>query len=127
MDGCVTLPSSVEASDPLVSSPSPVLNPVVVSSEVLSPSLSLPSLPPSLDPEVPPPSIFSDSDFPPLSCPRPLVNTSYPHSPVTSPSFADPQLQKSLEIFSAKTPLSLFVFPLDSIGFENVTIRKKPL
>ena len=48
-----------------------------------------------------------------------------PISPVVSPSFADPSLKKSLSIFSDKSPLSPSVLPLDSIRFENVTIRRK--
>ena len=89
------------------------------------PSTCFPSSSPSLEPEILPPSIFLDSDFPPLICPRPYVNSSSPHSPVSSPSFVDPSLQKSLEIFTVKTPLSPSVLPLDSIRFENVTIRRK--
>ena len=69
--------------------------------------------------------LFTDLDFPPL------VNTGLttagtpPHSLIASPSFADPTLQKSLNIFSDKTLLSQSVLPLDSIRFENVTIRRK--
>ena len=44
---------------------------------------------------------------------------------ISSPSFNVPSLQKSLEIFLAKTPTSPTTLPLDSIHFENVTIRKK--
>ena len=70
-----------------------------------------------------PSPLFIEAEFPPLvtSGPVPLS----PHSPVTSPSFSDPSLQKSLSIFSDKTPLSPSVLPLDSIHFENVTIRRK--
>ena len=85
----------------------------------------LPTEPHSLDVEVSPPSIFLDSDFPPLIHPCPIVLSTPPHSPISLPSFADPSLQKSLEIFNVKTPLSPSVLPLDSIRFENVTIRKK--
>ena len=48
-----------------------------------------------------------------------------PRIHISSPSFVDPSLQKSLEIFSAKTPISPSTLPLDSIRFENTTIRKK--
>ena len=70
-----------------------------------------------------PSPLFTDEDFPPLvsTGTKPLS----PSSPITSPSFSDPTLQKSLSIFLDKTPLSPSVLPLDSIRFENVTIRRK--
>ena len=72
--------------------------------------------------------LFTEADFPPLSFSgqtRPLSSGSPPISPAVSPSFADPSLKKSLSIFSDKTPLSPSILPLDSIRFENVTIRRK--
>ena len=66
-----------------------------------------------------------DSDFPPLPGSKPPSVPSPSLGPVNSPSFADPSLQTSLEIFSDKTPHSPLVLPLDSIRFQNVTIRRK--
>ena len=43
---------------------------------------------------------------------------------MTTYSFEDPSLLKSLDIFIDKSPISPSVLPLDSIRFENVTIRK---
>ena len=74
---------------------------------------------------IPPTPLFIDADFPPLITSGHLPSGSPPQSPVTSPSFSDPSLQKSPSIFSDKTPLSPSVLPLDSIRFENVTIRRK--
>ena len=70
-----------------------------------------------------PTPLFSEADFPPLERAGPIPVS--PHSPANSPSFADPTLKKSLSIFTDKTPLSPSVLPLDSIRFENVTIRWK--
>ena len=90
---------------------------------LISPHNALATTPP--DPvDEPDPPLFSLSDFPPLNPSIPLV-TSHPLSPVDCPSFSDPSLQKSLDIFSDKTPISPSVLPLDSIRFENVTIRRK--
>ena len=72
-----------------------------------------------------PTPLFSEAHFPPLVSSRPSPLGSPPLSPVASPSFVDPSLQKYLSIFSDKTPLSPSVLPLDSIRFENVTIRRK--
>ena len=69
------------------------------------------------------PPLFSEDDFPPLD--RAGHNSVSPPSPVISPSFSDPSLKKTLNIFSDKSPLSPSVLPLESIRFENVTIRKK--
>ena len=69
------------------------------------------------------PPLFSEDDFPPLD--RDGHNPVSPPSPVISPSFFDPSLKKTLNIFSNKSPLSPSVLPLESIRFENVTIRKK--
>ena len=72
--------------------------------------------------------LFSEDDFPPLTTSgqnRPQSSGSPHKIPAASPSFADPSLKKSLSIFSDKTPLSPSVLPLDSIRFENVTIRRK--
>ena len=101
VDGCAALPSSIEASVPIVSDHIPVLDPTFDQPKDNPPSPAHPSHTPSLDSMVPPPSIFSESDFPPLPCPQTLVNTSPSWIPVSSPSFADPSLQKSLEIFSS--------------------------
>ena len=70
--------------------------------------------------------VASLEDFPPLarqgSCP---VMTSSPHSPCSAPAFSSPTLMKTLLIFSAKSPVSPTTLPLDSIRFENFTIRKQ--
>ena len=93
---------------------------------LVAPLISVPSSIPST--VISPSPLFSEADFPPLSTSgqtRPQSSGSPSLSPASSPSFADPSLQKSLSIFSNKTPLSPSVLPLDSIRFENVTIRRK--
>ena len=90
------------------------------------PHITVPSTTPTSD--ISPVPLFTEADFPPLSTSgqtRPQSSGSPPISPAVSPSFADPSLKKSLSIFSDKTPLSPSVLPLDSIRFENVTIRRK--
>ena len=82
------------------------------------------TLPPNLLVEDPSRPLFNALDFPPLVHSGPCLTIS-PHSPVDSPSFADPTLQKYLNIFTDKSPLSPSVLPLDSIRFENITIRRK--
>ena len=71
----------------------------------------------SLEKAVP---IFSQADFPPL-----IPSASSPSSPTDAPSFSDPSLLKTLNIFSDKSPLTPSVLPLDSIRFDNVTVRRK--
>ena len=74
VDGCITLPSSVEALVTPVSCYVPVLD-ADVAFPMEQPSSSChptPSL--SLEAEVSPPSIFLDSDFSPLTCPHPFVH-----------------------------------------------------
>ena len=93
---------------------------------LVAPLNSVPSSTPST--VISPAPLFSEADFPPLSTSgqtRPQSSGSPSISPATSPSFADPSLKKYLSIFSDKTPLSPTVLPLDSIRFENVTIRRK--
>ena len=90
----------------------------------------MPFLASSLTPlkDISPTPLFSEADFPPLSSSgqiKPQSSGSPSISSGSSPSFADPSLKKDLNIFSDKTPLSPLVLPLDSIRFENVTIRRK--
>ena len=127
LEGNSTIPSAFVGSVPVI----PHDSSLIESTSVSSIELPLPqsSNPPSLDLSPPtssePVSIFSPIDFPPLvRASSPVISTP-PRNLVSSPSFADPSLQKSLDIFSAKTPLSPSVLSLDSIRFENVTIRKK--
>ena len=70
------------------------------------------------------PPAFTLEDFPPLQRNNSPVISETSHSPISSPSFMDPSLLKSLDIFSGKSPLSPSTIPMDSIRFENVTIRK---
>ena len=71
------------------------------------------------------PPLFYEEDFPPLSRSGHTPSPSPLHSPTSTPSFADPSLQTSLDIFTDRTPLSPSVLPLDSIRFQNVTIRRR--
>jgi len=109
---------------PLVSSVEPS-SPSIVFSQ--APTLFLP--PPSILNHRPSPSVPSFSslvDFPPLpSTTSPPSHAPSPRSPTTSPSLSNPSLQKSLSIFSATTPSSPSTLHLNSIRFENVTVRKK--
>ena len=73
---------------------------------------------------VSPPPPFNLENFPPLTHSTSPPCMAPPGSPLTTPSFDDPTLLKALDIFTDKSPISPSVLPLDSIRFENVTIRK---
>ena len=81
-----------------------------------------PSLTPMAAVSSPPP--FNLGNFPPLPQSSSPPRIASPGSPLTTPSFDDPSLLKSLDIFTDKSPISPSVLPLDSIRFENVSIRK---
>ena len=122
------VPSKLSSLEPVPSSsvisPSPELAPPSVSLQNEASPRIPPSFPCPLE-DVAPPPLFSEADFPPLTNTGPSTLETPPLSPTDSPSFKDPSLQKTLNIFSDKTPLSPSVLPLDSIRFENVTIRRK--
>ena len=70
-----------------------------------------------------PPS-YTLENFPLLPGSTPTLTNPPPSSPWDFLSFMDPSLLKSLDIFSDKSPISPLTIPLDSIRFENLTIRK---
>ena len=122
--GAHSIPLSLSVDSQGEPSPSLALSPSSIS--MSNPCLTDPVL---YQPQVEAPidtPLFTPEDFPPLSRkdPSPFL-TSPPCSPCTEPAFSDPTLMKYLTIFSDKTPVSPSTLPLDSIHFQNVTIRKK--